>query len=420
MQRRHEKRGLKVVGIASLDKLENVEKYVENLGDGMAYTVAYDEGDKLWNSWMKAAGERGIPNSFIVDRHGYVVWIGHPAGIEYVIDDILNGTFDPKVYAQVIDHYDEMRAAVEEKAASAARHSTDAILKLRPHKASSWSSRVYVESVFGDAAAVRSAVTEGVARLRAHPDELAAFADACVVKRDDAREQADLLLQALAAAAATADDGTADDGTAARRDASTEPGLVYCCALAKLGETVAAVQACERHLARIHDDDLALHRMAEALGNLKNDRACTALAIRAIGRAIELRAGEADYHRLRFDLLVSTKRDIAAAEQAGRAYLEAIGTHKSHLNSLAWRLLTAENLKGRFNALALAAAMRIGAEESENQNYIDTLALAKFENGFVDEAIRLQTRAVKLCSSDASRKEFTERLERFKAARRRR
>jgi hypothetical protein len=46
-------------------------------------------------SWMNAAGRRGIPAAFVVDPSGRIAWIGHPlSGLDAVVEKILAGTFD--------------------------------------------------------------------------------------------------------------------------------------------------------------------------------------------------------------------------------------------------------------------------------------------------------------------------------------
>jgi thiol-disulfide isomerase/thioredoxin len=75
--------------------LRKVENFVKNEGDKMAYRVAVDgpQGD-VANSWMKAAGENGIPASFIIGKDGRVAWIGYPAKMDEVIQQVLDDKFD--------------------------------------------------------------------------------------------------------------------------------------------------------------------------------------------------------------------------------------------------------------------------------------------------------------------------------------
>jgi thiol-disulfide isomerase/thioredoxin len=74
--------------------LKRVNAFVTSEGDKMDYTVAADDlaGDTA-NSWMKAAGEGGIPMSFVV-KDGKIAWIGHAQGLDDVLSQITAGTYD--------------------------------------------------------------------------------------------------------------------------------------------------------------------------------------------------------------------------------------------------------------------------------------------------------------------------------------
>jgi thiol-disulfide isomerase/thioredoxin len=79
-----------------------VEPFIKKMGDKMTYRVALDDkqgdGDgKMAETWMKAAGQDGIPAAFLVDTEGKIAWIGHPMSLkEDVIDRVLEGKFDLK------------------------------------------------------------------------------------------------------------------------------------------------------------------------------------------------------------------------------------------------------------------------------------------------------------------------------------
>lgn len=61
----------------------------------MDYHVGADKPDgKIAKSWMTAAGEEGIPSAFVVGRDGRIAWIGHPAGMDTVLKQVVAGTFD--------------------------------------------------------------------------------------------------------------------------------------------------------------------------------------------------------------------------------------------------------------------------------------------------------------------------------------
>jgi thiol-disulfide isomerase/thioredoxin len=96
-------------------KPEVVAEFVKKMGDKMNYRVALDdkgeekkEGEKkeaavgagkMAKSWLLAAGQAGIPTSFVVDGASKIAWIGHPMELEEVLPAITAGTFDAKKYA---------------------------------------------------------------------------------------------------------------------------------------------------------------------------------------------------------------------------------------------------------------------------------------------------------------------------------
>ncbi|HVS11778.1 MAG TPA: redoxin family protein [Planctomycetota bacterium] len=97
IQREHGPKGVTVIGVTSEDprnSLEDVKEMVAAKGDGMGYTVAWDSGRKTNDAWMKAAGQGGIPCSFLVDGEGRIAYIGHPMLLDEPVEEVLAGTWD--------------------------------------------------------------------------------------------------------------------------------------------------------------------------------------------------------------------------------------------------------------------------------------------------------------------------------------
>lgn len=77
-----------------------VEPFVKEMGDKMDYRVAADGiGREMAQVWMIAAGKNGIPCAFIVGRDGRIAWIGHPMGMDKVLEEVIAGTFDVQAEA---------------------------------------------------------------------------------------------------------------------------------------------------------------------------------------------------------------------------------------------------------------------------------------------------------------------------------
>ena len=92
---------LTVVGVDIWENDENhhatitPEKFVKMMGNNMAYNVVTDTKDQwMGNKWMKAAGQEGIPCSFMV-KDGIILWIGHPINLDSVIEVVKSGRYDP-------------------------------------------------------------------------------------------------------------------------------------------------------------------------------------------------------------------------------------------------------------------------------------------------------------------------------------
>ncbi|HEV8112368.1 MAG TPA: TlpA disulfide reductase family protein [Planctomycetota bacterium] len=97
LQRKYKDKGVTFIGVSAKDKnnsLAAVEAMVKNKGDGMDYTVAWDPERTTFDAYMKAAGQNGIPCSFVVDGTGKIVYIGHPMFLDMPMEQIVAGTWD--------------------------------------------------------------------------------------------------------------------------------------------------------------------------------------------------------------------------------------------------------------------------------------------------------------------------------------
>jgi len=96
------------------DPVKLVEKFMQDNPGRMTYNVAVDDSNHMGDNWLHAAGQRGIPSSFIIDGEGRIAWIGHPHYMEPVLEKVVAGTFDLAAYT------------AEEKAKRDARAAADA------------------------------------------------------------------------------------------------------------------------------------------------------------------------------------------------------------------------------------------------------------------------------------------------------
>jgi len=97
LQRQYKDKSVTVIGVTTEDPrnpLTAVEAMVKDKGDGMDYTVAWDSGRKTADAYMKAAQQRGIPCSFVVDGKGTIAYIGHPMFLDMPLAELAAGTWD--------------------------------------------------------------------------------------------------------------------------------------------------------------------------------------------------------------------------------------------------------------------------------------------------------------------------------------
>lgn len=99
LQQTYKSKGVTIIGCTSQDpnnSLDQVEAMVREKGDGMGYTVAWDAERATNSAYMKAAGQNGIPTSFLIDSNGAIAWIGHPMFLDLPLEMVASGKWDPK------------------------------------------------------------------------------------------------------------------------------------------------------------------------------------------------------------------------------------------------------------------------------------------------------------------------------------
>lgn len=115
---------LTVIGVNGFEvHPDKVEAFVQSLGDKLGYSIALDDAGKadpkgelgtLSKAWMGAAGQRGVPASFLVAADGRLAFIGHPmVGLEKAVDALLAGTFDFETAADKYARELELRVLQE-------------------------------------------------------------------------------------------------------------------------------------------------------------------------------------------------------------------------------------------------------------------------------------------------------------------
>jgi len=98
LQEEFGEQGLKIVGISTDENPDVVEPFVKRQGMKMDYIVGVDNRKRTQRAWMDAAGQKGIPSAFIVDREGVIQFIGHPLSEEFedVLVKVISGRYNLK------------------------------------------------------------------------------------------------------------------------------------------------------------------------------------------------------------------------------------------------------------------------------------------------------------------------------------
>jgi thiol-disulfide isomerase/thioredoxin len=91
------------IGVSVFERdASKVVPFVKEMGEKMEYRVCTDKVGKDEDSsegpmakhWMDASGQEGIPAAFIVNGDGKIAWIGHPSGMDTVLEEVVAGTYD--------------------------------------------------------------------------------------------------------------------------------------------------------------------------------------------------------------------------------------------------------------------------------------------------------------------------------------
>ncbi|MGI6346278.1 MAG: redoxin family protein [Limisphaerales bacterium] len=107
LQKKYKDKGVVFVGVSN-ETLEKVQPFVEEQGEKMEYVVALDKENLTNQDYMRAYGRNGIPCSFIINKKGQIVWVGHPMTMDKPLEEIVAGTFDLAAAIKA----DEMRAKI--------------------------------------------------------------------------------------------------------------------------------------------------------------------------------------------------------------------------------------------------------------------------------------------------------------------
>jgi thiol-disulfide isomerase/thioredoxin len=101
MQTKYADYGVTVIGVSDeplptvVEFLCKTDKGAEVLwNEKIQYTLTTDPDKSVKTDYFTAAGQRGIPCSFIVGKDSRIEWIGHPMGLEEPLDAVVRDSWD--------------------------------------------------------------------------------------------------------------------------------------------------------------------------------------------------------------------------------------------------------------------------------------------------------------------------------------
>jgi tetratricopeptide (TPR) repeat protein len=282
--------------------------------------------------------------------------------------------------------------------------SADEALSVRPESIAHhlWKFRIYAHYL--DKPDEAKKVAEQVLKIAGDdPAKVVQAADEIVMEEDKAGSNA--------AAFAALEKSLA----AAPKD--VEVRMAYFRALAATGDTSKAMKLAGETIELMKGNAEKLSRFAEVLSSPMMREKCGELALRAVELAIEVAPQEPMHHLIKFHILHECKKDLKAANVTGQYFVQLAAGDAEALNNFAWGLLTEDDFKGQYNELALAASETLRkAPGGDSWMNLDTLALAKSENGKIDEAIAIEKQALEKCPDGPAKPELQAALERFEEA----
>jgi thiol-disulfide isomerase/thioredoxin len=94
LQAEYKEKGVTFIGYSKRDDnnpLEKVEAFVKRRGPKLGYTFCFGEEEDVYDSFMEASGNNGIPCCFVIDRDTKIAFMGHPMYLDLVLPKVAEG-----------------------------------------------------------------------------------------------------------------------------------------------------------------------------------------------------------------------------------------------------------------------------------------------------------------------------------------
>jgi hypothetical protein len=394
LQRRFDEKGLKVVAVvpeAPTDK---------ETGWATCRIVVDPKGDTA-TTWFGADGPPG--HVIAVDQKGRVMFCGRPeSGLVDAVESTLAGRQDVAREMAALAARFELASSFDDIEAAVVKPQLEAALAHAPRDGALLGLLYLTQATkFSDSEAAAKVRELALSRLAAESRPLAAFADLAL--RGDVQPVA--LARELVGPLQTM-------AKAAPEDVAVQ--LACLRALVLAGES----REVGRHAMRMQrvvlgsadsclDFVSILLRDADAV--IHRD-----VAMRVLTKAEELKAPTRLVSAARYGVLLRCAEDHAGAKAVMDTYLGDTDQQRVSMNNDCWYLMTELPTMGRYDWFAAGLAERM-LEQRGAMDYFefDTVALAMFLVGRVDEAVELQGTAID--KGGKGNPEYVERLRRYQA-----
>ncbi|MEM9367023.1 MAG: TlpA disulfide reductase family protein [Planctomycetota bacterium] len=124
LQQKYRGQAVQLISVTDED-LETVEPFLETdspveektFGElTSAYTLAADPDGSVSRDYMEAAGQAGIPASFLVGKTGEIEWIGHPMELDGPLEQVLTDTWDREAFKRQLQLQEKLDASMKKVA----------------------------------------------------------------------------------------------------------------------------------------------------------------------------------------------------------------------------------------------------------------------------------------------------------------
>ncbi len=78
-----------------------------------AYSLTTDPDRSVYEDYMEAANQEGIPTSFIVGKSGLIEWIGHPLDLDEPLEAVVTDSWDRKAFKEQLEIEQDFKKNME-------------------------------------------------------------------------------------------------------------------------------------------------------------------------------------------------------------------------------------------------------------------------------------------------------------------